>query len=244
MLATMWGSEMAGDTKTDNAMHTVLERSYEILEALQRHVVVGLFLLPMWYFSFSERFKAFDFKEPSWGFIVLMAVLALMLGNIWYAVHRYVVHPFIDWLAFVYWKSKHGLCCNDDINARTCLCKACTNSYTVWLARHLLKSSDCDLDYVKSYIAYRASLINVVYITGEALVVFAMFADNNTWIGQNHKAVALFGGVIFFLAWLQHFCTFQVDSIVTQCAYLHEQRGKDKKTALSFTLQVDEKVQS
>jgi hypothetical protein len=66
---------------------------------LFRHLFPGVLIFGASYVAHPLWFKDFDVK--SWQHLVLSAVIALTIGNVWYAVNRYCIHQILDYVAYL-----------------------------------------------------------------------------------------------------------------------------------------------
>lgn len=66
---------------------------------LFRHLFPGVFIFGVSYVAHPSWFKDIDFK--SWQHLVLGAVIALTIGNVWYSVNRHCFHQILDYVAYL-----------------------------------------------------------------------------------------------------------------------------------------------
>jgi len=59
------------------------------LGAFFRHLLPGILIVGIAYVSHREWFSKFD--PASWSHILILSIVALAIGNIWFSVNRYAV---------------------------------------------------------------------------------------------------------------------------------------------------------
>ena len=129
---------MAESSSSKNIAETLIESSNALLEALFRHAIHGMFLVPLWYYSNPSKFKLpSDLHFDVYGLIAFFTT-AFVVGNVWYVAHRFIVHAFVD---RVVWEGK------DQYEK----CK-----YAIWLAGHLYQINKGDKAKINNYVKYRA----------------------------------------------------------------------------------------
>jgi hypothetical protein len=73
------------------------------LGAVFRHLLPGILIIGAANVAHPSWFCGVDVS--SWQHILVIAVVALALGNIWFAINRYGVHQLVDYFMYVFkWK--------------------------------------------------------------------------------------------------------------------------------------------
>src|SRR6266550_8737091 len=127
------------------------------LGAFFRHLLPGVFILGAAYLAHPLWFQRFN--TYSWEHIVLVAIIALAAGNIWFSINRYGVHQLIDYLLYLL-----------DCEGPT---KSALWRYGHDLGHYVTKALKADMPaIVRQHIAFRASSVLLLYTVAEASLLF------------------------------------------------------------------------
>ena len=145
-----------------------------------RHILPGFIVLGFMYGSHPSWFVSVDLNK--WTHLVILLVLALMVGNIWYVIHRYTIHNLLDWLMY-------------------CLLNKKITGYIDWLSEHIIKSYSLpdDKEKLQKHIHFRSAQIIFIFITAEALVIFSKWYELKS-LFENHNRLIFYSGCLLFVA--------------------------------------------
>jgi hypothetical protein len=197
---------MADDNApSENVFQSIMSRLADVYEAFFRHIVFGLFLVVLLSIALPENFKFFDLKHTDWHNLVFYLVAGSVLGSVWYAIHRLIVHTFLDYCAWWKWHSP-----KKDYSQAT---------YTYWLANHLMRANDDDINKVRSIIRFRSAMIHLAYCVAESIIIvtIAVWVKTTNWEWSYFWPFGI-GLVIFGAAVMQQRLFFKVDEITTNLA--------------------------
>ena len=164
-----------------------------------------MFIFGVSYVADPSWFKDIDFK--SWQHLVLGAVIALTIGNVWYSVNRHCFHQILDYVAYLLgssgperqkgqpWKYLH------DIGE--------------YAAKSLLTSNRSGI--VGEHIALRASSVLLLYTIAEVGFLFFLWHDQNpdNFFDRYSNKVLIASIAIFCAAIWQNLITRHIDYAVT-----------------------------
>ena len=172
--------------------------------ALFRHLLPGIFILCAGFVAHPSWFVGV-IDTKSWQHLTLCAVIALAVGNVWFAVNRYAVYQMVDYLAY-------------RVGSLGPVAPTEKWSYfqTVgkFVAQSLTRSTIPEL--ARQHVAFRTSSVLLLYIIAEVGLLFSGWSETGTFF-KNHATYVFFGSaVLFVIAVWQNFITRRVDyEIVT-----------------------------
>lgn len=162
-----------------------------------RHLLPGVLIVAAARLSHPGWFAGSSWGEPR--YLMLLTVVAIMVGNTWYVVHRYTLHELIN-MALYHWVKKPPL--------------FESSGYPDWLAKlvhasHLFPPHGHDL---REHIWFRSAQVIYLAILGEVLLIFALLQpDPCSFFGQHRWWLVGCGVVVLLFAFWQHFLTHKID---------------------------------
>ena len=150
-----------------------------------RHLLPGILIIgaasvahPSWFFGIDLS---------SWQHIFVIAVVALALGNIWFAINRYGVHQLADYLMYLCgWKGP-----------------ARAESWSQFhedLGKYVADSlcTPTIPSNARQHVSFRASSVLLLYIVAEIGLLARVSHEANT-LFERHPRVTLWGSVLILL---------------------------------------------
>ena len=155
------------------------------LSAIFRHMFPGLAIMGVAAISQGHWFPAWSTLSDGWHIAVLGAI-ALTVGNLWYAAHRYTLHQLID---YCYYVREPGH------DARFL-------SYRNWLRKHIDDSfhvvgEDARL---QRHVHFRSAQIILLFIIAEAVLVFSIKPDPHS-IVFTYRWWFIGGAILMLFVW-------------------------------------------
>lgn len=159
-----------------------------------RHLLPGVLIVaaarashPRW---FSGRL---DWGQP-WQ-LAVVAVIAVMVGNTWYVVHRYTVHQVVD-----------------------CVVQRLTRTgkqpYVEWLAQHVYLGNlfPSHAEGLREHILFRSAQVIYLFIVGEVAVFFAWQPASGTVVARYRWWLLVTGAIVLLFACWQYYLTSEIDA--------------------------------
>jgi len=179
-----------------------------------RHLVPGVIIVGLLYWSHPSWFTWVTPLDKSLYWIIL-AVFSIVIGNLWYVIHRFTIHNLIDWVCY--------------------RCRIGTwNKYPLWLSNHIQLSftPTKDKEELKKFVYFRSSQVILLFIFAEALILFS-FWHENSGVFQEYQWIFLgFGSGVFLAGLVQFWIGFNLDvDVVTS-------QGMDRQDAQKSTAPV------
>jgi hypothetical protein len=166
----------------------------DALERVFRHLLPGVCLLIAAQLSHPSWLRCVDYGQSQQ--LLLLAIIAVCAGNIWYIFHRYTVHQLIDFMMYrrakITGKIKNG-------------------NYPEWLIAHI--SSSFSRPECKG-VEMRAAQVIFMFIVCEIAFISACYHEQCSWFGQIGKCNFWIGvGAVAFslFAIWQYYVLFNVD---------------------------------
>jgi uncharacterized ion transporter superfamily protein YfcC len=127
----------------------------------------------------------------------VLAVLSIVVGNLWYVVHRFTLHNVLDLVCYYIRPSgseKH-------------------KCYTSWLSEHIQKSFSPPTanEELRNFVHFRSSQVILLFIVAEALILFSIINECGSFFWQNHVPFLIIGIVIAFFALMQYWISNNID---------------------------------
>jgi hypothetical protein len=174
---------MPDDVKSDAG---VVQSIADNLGAFFRHLFPGVLIVGAAYVAYPSWFTLV--KTDSWQHIVIVAVIALTVGNIWFALNRYGVHQAIDYA--MYFVRIPG-------PARGSGRPRYRHDLGQYVARSV--STPGISKAAQQHVKFRASSVLLLYIVGETGFVFWRWHEQNT-IFARHSGPIFWASVAIFCA--------------------------------------------
>lgn len=163
-----------------------------------RHLIPGVLIIGLSYISHPSWFSWVNPRDKSiyW---ILLGLLSIAVGNIWYVVHRFTVHNLIDWLCYRIRFSKW-------------------KNYTKWLSKHIQRNfiPIVDKEELKKFVHFRSSQIILLFILAEALIIFSFWHEKETVFAYYKWVFLIVGAVISIAGFIQLWIGFNLDVDVVE----------------------------
>lgn len=143
-------------------MGDAVKQISDALERVFRHLLPGACLVIAARLSHPSWLRCVDYNRSQQ--LLLLAIIAVCVGNIWYIFHRYSVHQFIDLVT--YWISDE---------------KGTPKCYRKWLIRHMARSFSLP---ERRPVELRAAQIIFMFIVCEVAFISACCHEQCSWFGQ------------------------------------------------------------
>ena len=186
-------------------MAELIQAIFSNFGAVFRHLVPSVMLLaavasaqPNWLAQF-EWWS--DLK------VVVVAILALVVGNIWYLLHRYGFQQLIEKI-FIFPR-------------RISLKEAKEAKYHNWLVQHIIEKHRCQkiCPELFGYLHLRQAHVVLLYMVSQLLIIcglVGLFCEDPEGI-LKYRCWCLFAGLAFFITgFWQHRITFDTDAEATK----------------------------
>jgi hypothetical protein len=172
-------------------MGEAIKQISDVLERIFRHLLPGVCLVIAAQLSHPSWFCGVDFRQSEQ--LLLLAIIAVSAGNIWYIFHRYSVHQLIDWAMYLLSTNKPR------------------PGYHKWLIDHISGSfsrPEC------RGVEMRAAQTIFMSMVCEIAFISACYHEQCSWfgrIGRCNCPIAIVALVFFCCAIWQHYVLFNVD---------------------------------
>jgi hypothetical protein len=169
------------------------------LGAIFRHLFPGILIMGAAAVAHPSWFRGIvDFR--SWQHIIVAAVVALAAGNIWFAINRYGIHQFADWLMYL---------CKWQGPARSDSWLRYTDDLGNYVAESLC--TDSISSRARQHVTFRASSILLLYTVAEVGGVAACWKEPKTLFATHPYTILLVSALIFVVAIWQDVLTRRID---------------------------------
>jgi hypothetical protein len=147
------------------------------LGSIYRHMLPGVLVIGGARLAYREWFQWVNLE--SWKHLLLLATVAVVVGNVWFALNRYGLHQFVDMILY-----------SLRVNGPARRLRA-QFDYTDELGRYVHKSLKTPetLARARQHVGFRASSALLLLTLGEAMVLF----------GWHHAPTSIFSGSGFWL---------------------------------------------
>lgn len=168
----------------DNKISADLVQSIsDNLGAFFRHLFPGILIMGAAYVAHPCWFSGID--THSWQHILIVAVVALASGNLWFAINRYLIHQIVDYV--MYSAKSEG-------PART----ASPPHYLDDVAKYAADSVSSSIpSRALQHVAFRTSSILLLYTVAEIGFLFTIWHDPDTLFAQ-HTCLTAIGSLLIF----------------------------------------------
>ncbi|MDA8223065.1 MAG: hypothetical protein M0Z35_15505 [Desulfitobacterium hafniense] len=169
------------------------------LGAIFRHLLPGVLALSAIATARPFWFVKVDVSKAEW--LVVLGVLAIVIGNVWFVLHRYVIQQIVDWF-FWFCKAEGG--------------PKRGEGYGVGIANHVWRffSAPNVSEDIREHIRFRTSSVVLMYITAEVASVAALLAENESVLRSGRWWVLGAAIVIFAAAVWQNYLTRRIEGKV------------------------------
>ena len=149
----------------------------ESVSTVFRHILPGILILVVCSLSKPSWFPPFDLKDSS--SILILAAIAMVIGNAWYVFHRYFALQFLDFLAYFFQFEGRPI-------------RGKRFQYRKDLARHVVRyfRSLPKMGPMGKHIRDRFSSFNFMFIVSEVFLIFSLISDPATFL-YTHRPQAI-----------------------------------------------------
>jgi len=167
------------------------------LSGIFRHIIPGVIILAFAYGSHPSWFeKVYPTNSTDW---MVLAMLSIVVGNLWYVVHRFTIHVLFDLICYRIHEGKWS-------------------GYQQWLIAHIDQSFAVPEDKKKlqDFVHCRSSQIILLFIIAEALIIFSLWFEAESFF-STYKTFFLISGVVLFLVAVVHYpLSYKLDIFVVR----------------------------
>jgi hypothetical protein len=171
------------------------------LTGIFRHMLPGILVVAGARLAYPDWFAGVDVE--SWQLLLVLAAISLAVGNTWFALNRYGLHQFIDYV--LYLTGSNG-------PAR----RAPGDSYLDDLGKYAHKSlhtSDASAR-ARQHVAFRASTVLLALTVGEVLLVCEFCHARNSVFANHDLGMIIAGALAFAVGIWQDVITRRIDYYV------------------------------
>jgi hypothetical protein len=172
----------------DSEKQGTVEEIVEHLGTIFRHMLPGVLVVGTAYLAYPQWYARVNLE--SWQHIVVLTLFSIVVGNVWFAVNRYVILQVFDWVAY---RAGWG---------RPAKAEGKQGQYLFDLAGYTYKSlqTSDNLARARRFVSFRASIVLLLFTIGELLCLVPFLHSTDSvfeglgWI----RCVA--GGIAVLLA--------------------------------------------
>jgi len=185
----------------DGRASGLISEATQHLAGIFRHLLPGVLVVGGAVIAHPLWFHWLDLD--SWRHLMVLSVVTLAVGNTWFALNRFGLHQFIDYVLFL--SRMEG-------PARKNGWFTYLDTLGQYTAASLHKPTDAAR--AREHVAFRASTVLLLLTLGEAAVLFGIWhAPESVLAG--HASEAIIGGlVVFGVGIWQMIITRRIDSFV------------------------------
>ncbi len=157
------------------------------LSEIFRYLIPGIMIIGGAYLSHPRCFKHIDWEKQQ--SVIILALIAIVAGSIWFVFHRYVVQQAVDF--YFYLKNvpggpRIGEKQNSLQGARASdsMAENCFSLYAGAIADHVFLYYKFAKYYPKlgDHIRFRGSSVVLMYITSEAMIIFGIAPSHHSFL--------------------------------------------------------------
>jgi hypothetical protein len=185
----------------DGASASLVQSISDNLGAFFRHLLPGIVIMGASFVAHPCWFSGID--THSWQHILIVAVVALASGNLWFAFNRYVIHQFVDYLLYLF---------GGEGPAPTASRLRYTDDLGKYVAESLCTSEIPSR--ARQHVAFRASSILLLYTVAEIGALGAGWHEPGTLFAQHPCWIYIGSFLIFAAAIWQNIIARRVDYYV------------------------------
>jgi hypothetical protein len=166
-----------------------------------RHLVPGALILLAVVESQPSWLSWVDLNSPR--HLIVLAVVAITVGNAWYVLNRYVFHQAID--AVMYALKWPGPARVDKPHYHGDLAK--------WV-HDAFDGAPASAQAGRVHVATRAASVLLIYTVGQLLVLMAWCSDPSAPAAHHETAFTIIGVAVLACGWWQNVITRRIDAAV------------------------------
>lgn len=169
--------------------------------AIFRHLLPGVLVLSAAAAARPSWFMRIDISKSEW--LVVLGVLAVVIGNVWFVLHRYCVQQLVD-LAFWSFKFQGSP-------------KRGETEYHSGVAAHVWNFFSTDVpEDIREHLRFRASSVVLMYITSEVALLAVFLAEEDSIIAPRRCALVIAGVLILLAAIWQNYLVRRLERYVVE----------------------------
>ena len=137
------------------------------LSRIFRHLIPGVVIVVVARIAHPDWFGKVHLSDKL--HLVVLAVVSIAVGNVWYVCHRYIIHQFFDFVFF---------CCRT--RCPCCKGEEKDKGYFSWLSKFLIESFDASEkkskqeNKIMEHLHLRSTQIILMYIVSEVVFIFSV----------------------------------------------------------------------
>lgn len=185
-------------------MANIIRGIGENLGRIVRYILPGLLVVaaavahPSW-------FDQLDISDSS--HLIVLTVVAIVVGNTWYAFHRYCLHQVVDFLMYDF--GSRGPAARRRLRGLL--------DYVPDLARHVVLSFRLDpAQPLRVHVALRASEMHLMYVASEAALLFSYWHESGSFFSRYSTAIRIAAVAFLPLILVQNIIIRRIDWLSTQ----------------------------
>ena len=162
------------------------------LSNIFRHMLPGIFIIGAARLAFPSWFQAIILTN-SWHILWLL-VVATVVGNVWYILHRYTLHQFFDFAFYIYRERR-------------------LSGYLTWLSEFIYDSFrfQSNMKKMGNFLHLRSSQIILIFIVSEVIFTFSIWHEPISFFTNNKYLLFFISVLLFILAILQFIISITLD---------------------------------
>lgn len=168
----------------------------DTLGTIFRHLLPGALALYAFAVAKPTWFSKVIITESQW--LIILGILALVIGNAWFIIHRYCIQQVID-MAFWALKAKGG--------------PQRGTPYHESVADHVWKffSTENIPDELRRHIRFRTSSVVLMYIVAEVAITVGLIAEKQSPISTMEWWILASGILLFIFSIWQNYLTRRIE---------------------------------
>lgn len=170
----------------------------EHLGAIFRHMLPGVILVGGAALAYPDMLG--NFKNASWQYLLVLAVITVAAGNTWFALNRYGPHQLLDYALYL---------CKVRDPAR-----ASRYSYLDDLGLFVHRSLHADDPKGIQHVRFRASAMLLLWTVGEAAWLFSYIHSDKSLLVGHEVALRWSGAIAFLIGTWQMIITRRIDCFI------------------------------
>lgn len=176
-----------------------IKSAFNVLGEIFRHLLPGILIIGLAAVSHPSWFDKLDVTKGGW--LVILATIALISGNVWFVFHRYLIQQIVD-LIFYALKVSDGPCRNDK-----------NWNYSGAVAEHVdnIFENVGHKEALCRHIRFRTSSVVLMYIASEAIILFTLISESNSFLQKNFWIILIIAIIGFMSAIWQNYITRKIE---------------------------------
>jgi hypothetical protein len=161
------------------------------LARIFRHIIPGILIVGAARIAHPDWFS--NLSVDSWPPLLMLAAIAIAVGNVWYVFHRYALHQLIDWVLF--------------------FLRPGSSSYSNFLQQSIENhfKADNEETELRDHIRLWSSQIILMLISAEVLLLFSLWNNESKILDKHGEAFVLVSVVMFVFGFWQYYLCNTID---------------------------------